>query len=132
MPPPFQSLDHVHVYVANRATAEVWYQKVLGFARIQKFECWAPNDGPLMLGNESIPFKIALFERNAEKRHSTIAFAVTGQDFLAWRSHLTATLDHSPELEDHKLSWSLYFHDPDGNPYEITSYDYSELRPLLP
>lgn len=128
MPPPFQSLDHVHVHVANRAAAEVWYQRVLGFARIQKFESWAPNNGPLMLGNESIPFKIALFERIGEKRHSTIAFAVSANDFLTWRSHLTATLDHAPELEDHQLSWSLYFHDPDGNPYEITSYDYSELR----
>jgi sugar lactone lactonase YvrE len=34
-------------------------------------------------------------------------------------------------LEDHQVSWSLYFSDPDGNPYEITSYEYGELPAQL-
>ncbi len=131
MPPKLQSVDHAHVYVTNRAAAEIWYQKVLGLTRVKQFESWAPNNGPLMLGAASLHFKIALFERSGERCHSTIAFAASAEEFLGWRSHLTATLDHSPELEDHELSWSLYFNDPDGNPYEITCYDYAELSPNL-
>ena len=33
--------------------------------------------------------------------------------------------------EDHGLSWSLYFADPDGNPWEITSYQHAVVATLL-
>jgi catechol-2,3-dioxygenase len=29
------------------------------------------------------------------------------------------------ELEDHHVSFSIYFSDLDGNPYEITTYEYT-------
>jgi hypothetical protein len=29
------------------------------------------------------------------------------------------------------VSWSLYFSDPDGNPFEITSYEHAALAPQL-
>jgi catechol-2,3-dioxygenase len=32
---------------------------------------------------------------------------------------------------DHGLAWSLYFADPDGNPYEITTYDHAAVAELL-
>ncbi len=32
---------------------------------------------------------------------------------------------------DHDFAWSLYFSDPFGNPYEITSYDYGALSESL-
>jgi len=51
--------------------------------------------------------------------------------FLAWRAHLASVLPRAPELQDHQISWSMYFSDPDGNPYEITSYDYASLEPSL-
>ena len=35
------------------------------------------------------------------------------------------------EVEDHAVSWSLYFTDPDGNPFEITSYDYEVIQRAL-
>jgi len=131
MTPNLTAVDHIHVYVKNRPAAEAWYHRVLGFTRVKQFEFWADSSGPLMLAGASSPFKIALFERPGEKCHSTIAFATGAQDFLAWKTHLTATLDHLPELDDHELSWSLYFHDPEGNPYEITSYEYDELAEHL-
>ena len=36
-------------------------------------------------------------------------------------------LHRVPEL----VSWSLYFSDPDGNPYEITSYEYPDIEAAL-
>ena len=49
-------------------------------------------------------------------------------EFLAWNKHLAGSLDHPPTVEDHDLSVSLYFQDPDGNPYEITTYEYQVAK----
>ena len=131
MIPTFQRIDHIHVYVADRSASEAWYASVLGFARVPELELWAPDGGPLTLVDESGSVHLALFERAAEKCRSVIAFGVSAREFLAWQSHLTGALGHPIELEDHQVSWSLYFADPDGNPYEITSYEYAELSVVL-
>ena len=73
----------------------------------------------------------ALFERPRQACRSTIALRVDAAAFLAWRSHLAAALLRGAEPQDHALSWSMYFADPDGNPYEITCYDYAALAPAL-
>ena len=130
MIPAFQRVDHIHVYVADRAAAEAWYASVLGFARIPELELWAA-DGPLTLTDASGTVHLALFERGPAKSHSTIALAASAREFLAWRSHLSAVLGRPIEAEDHQVSWSLYFTDPDGNPYEITSYEYADLASAL-
>lgn len=130
MIPAFQRVDHIHVYVADRAAAEAWYASVLGFARIPELELWAA-DGPLTLTDASGTVHLALFERGPAKSHSTIALAASAREFLAWRSHLSAALGRPIEAEDHQVSWSLYFTDPDGNPYEITSYEYADLASAL-
>ena len=131
MPPALKGIDHIHVYVADRAAAEVWYARVLGFARDKVLESWARDGGPLTLSDASGRIHLALFERPRQKCRSTIALAAGADEFLAWRAHLAAVLDRPPEVEDHQLSWSLYFSDPDGNPYEITSYEYTELASRL-
>ena len=41
MPPQIEAFDHIHVYVADRAAAESWYRRVLGFARSKELEFWA-------------------------------------------------------------------------------------------
>jgi len=55
---------------------------------------------------------------------------VNGQDFLVWLERLREILGKIDEV-DHEGSWSLYFSDPDGNPFEITSYDYQWLKKQL-
>jgi catechol-2,3-dioxygenase len=127
MIPSFQSIDHIHVFVADRVAAEGWYHTVLGFTRVKELEFWAPDGGPLTLSDKSGTVHVALFQRKPEKCRSTIALATTATDFLAWRAHLATVLPKPPALEDHQVSWSLYFDDPDANPYEITSYEYAEL-----
>lgn len=131
MPPSLQRIDHIHVYVSDRSADEVWYQQVLGFARIDELAFWAVDGGPLTLADASGEIHLALFERPAQGRHATIAFAVTAESFLAWRKHSGNLPELAVELADHKVSWSLYFCDPDGNPYEITSYEYASLASQL-
>lgn len=127
MVPSLNNIDHIHVYVQDRAAAEAWYAQVLGFSRVPELEFWAPDDGPLTIQNESGSIHIALFERERIECRSTIAFSTSASEFLAWQSHLMSELGREIQIVDHDVSWSLYFSDLDGNPYEITSYEYAEL-----
>jgi catechol 2,3-dioxygenase-like lactoylglutathione lyase family enzyme len=130
--PAMIGFDHVHVYVPDRARAEVWYREVLGFSRVKEFEFWAPDGGPLFLKSATGNAHIALFERPAQACRSVIAFGVSAAAFMQWREHLSRAL-HGAELtmDDHDVSWSLYFRDPDGNPYEITTYEHAAVSRLL-
>ena len=130
MIPVFDRIDHIHVYATHRNKAEQWYADVMGFARVVALESWA-EDGPLTLQNSSGTVHIALFEAAPQHNRATIALAVGAQEFVAWRDHLVARLKRPVEPEDHRLAWSLYFADPDGNPWEITSYQHAVVATLL-
>lgn len=129
--PVLERFDHFHVYVVDRAAAERWYAEVLGFRRVPELEFWAPDQGPLTIGNASGSIHLALFERPAQASRSTIAFAATATQFLAWRAHLARLLGREVPAVDHTVSWSLYFADPDGNPFEITSYEHAAIAAQL-
>lgn len=125
---PLDAFDHVHVYVQDRAAAERWYARVLGLSRSEALAFWAAGGGPLTLQNASGSIHIALFERPAKPCRSTIALRVPGAAFGDWQAHLQRELPGGVSFEDHQASVSLYFADPDGNPYEITSYDVAEAK----
>jgi catechol-2,3-dioxygenase len=128
MPPPrLRAIDHVHVYVADRAAATQWYERVLGLKPQEDLTFWASDGGPLTLVNAEDTIHIALFERPRQPCRSTVALRVGAAELRAWQAHLRECLGTEPRVEDHDLSWSLYFSDPDGNPYEITSYEYAEF-----
>ena len=129
--PTIRTIDHIHVFVSDRAAAERWYERVLGFTRVKEYEFWAAGGGPLTIQNREGNVHIALFERPAEKCRSTIAFGVGGREIAQWQAHLASQLEHPPSVEDHELSISLYFRDPDGNPYEITTYEYEAAKAAL-
>ena len=131
MAPTLERVDHIHVFVSDRAASEQWYAEVMGFRRLKDLEFWAADGGPLTIANQSGTIHLALFERPAEKSRSTIAFAADATRFIAWHDHLTRVLARSIEPIDHQVSWSLYFTDPDGNPFEITSYEHAELASKL-
>ena len=119
-------VDHVHVYVADRARAEIWYRDVLDLHRDKVLEVWA-DGGPLMLGSRSGSVKLALFEQASEPCRSTIAFRVDAAGFNDWLARLDRLLDRAPKISDHDVAWSMYFDDPFRNPFEITCYDYDAL-----
>jgi catechol-2,3-dioxygenase len=126
--PSLLGFDHVHVFVQDRAAAERWYEEVLGFVRRQDLEFWAAGGGPLTLEDHSGTTHIALFERPREKNRSTIALRCSADAFAAWRKHLATFPGLAVTVEDHALSMSLYLRDPDGNPYEITTYEYDAAK----
>jgi catechol-2,3-dioxygenase len=128
VPPSIQNIDHIHVFVADRAAAKVWYERVLGFTPTKEYVFWAVGGGPLTIQNGEGTVHLALFEQPARTCRSTIAFGVSAGEFLAWKRHLSENLNQAPTVEDHDVSVSLYFRDPDGNPYEITTYEYQTAK----
>ena len=131
VPPDLDRVDHVHVHVADRAAALPWYASVLGLAPIPELAFWAADGGPLTVANRSGTIHLALFDGGTGKCRSTIAFGAGAAEFLAWRTHLEAVLGQPVAAVDHRVSWSMYFADPDANPFEITSDQYAALAPQL-
>ena len=120
------NIDQIHVYVPKRHKALDWYSSILGLEPIQSLLFWAKS-GPLTIGNDEGSIHIALFEGEPNNNRSVIAFNTTGEDFINWHKNISNALSGSIEVDDHSVSFSIYFEDPYGNPYEITSYDYEIL-----
>ena len=129
--PHLEGLDHIHIFVVNRLLAEAWYARVLGLQRTPELAGSISERGPLTIGNPSGTVHLALFERPAEQCRSVVAFGATAMEFLAWQSHLSLVLGYKIDAVDHEFSWSLYFTDPDGNPFEITSYEHQIIADEL-
>lgn len=131
MPPALERIDHVHVFVADRAAAQAWYARALGLQPVADLAFWAADGGPLTLADPAGALYVALFERPAQPCRSTIALAVTAEAFVDWQQHLSALLQRDVKAVDHEVSWSLYFSDPDGNPWELTCYEHAALAARL-
>jgi catechol 2,3-dioxygenase-like lactoylglutathione lyase family enzyme len=119
-----EQIDHVALHCASPEATMAWYVNTLGFERVFA-DKWSGIPIFLRLGSTFI----ALFpERNGEQRSkddrvSHLAFrAQTYADFRSAQSELHAR-DISFQFEDHEISHSIYFRDPDGFQLEITTYD---------
>jgi catechol 2,3-dioxygenase-like lactoylglutathione lyase family enzyme len=128
MPPVLLGIDHVHVYVRDRAAAEAWYRTVLGLVRVESLASWADDRGPLTVHDRDDTVHIALFERPPQPNRAVVALRTSADGFAQWRRHLAGVEGLAVSVEDHALSMSLYFVDPDGNPYEITTYEYDAAK----
>jgi catechol 2,3-dioxygenase-like lactoylglutathione lyase family enzyme len=120
-------IDHVALSVRDVERSAQWYVDVLGFER-QHDDVW--NGYPVFVGKNDAA--IALFPiRKKEKTASSgsspvrvlhFAFRTTRKDFLAAQEELRQRgIDF--EFQDHEISHSIYFADPDGHELEITTYE---------
>ncbi len=121
-----EGLDHVALTAADVGRSAKWYVEVLGFEPRHE-GMW--NGVPVFVGKGATA--IALFPKRKaagaqgnEGRTAIqhVALRADRRNFLAAQRQLDA-LGISFEFQDHEISHSIYFQDPDGNELEITTYE---------
>jgi catechol 2,3-dioxygenase-like lactoylglutathione lyase family enzyme len=138
-----EGIDHVALSVPDVERAAQWYMDVLGFER--RYEgMW---DGiPVFIGKGTT--SIALFPVSSKEesiRQRTDSPWRTSSPrgdvrmlHLALRANRANFLAAQEELkrrgikfgfQDHEISHSIYFRDPDGHKLEITTYDLDGVAP---
>ena len=120
-----KAIDHVEVFVGDIEVAAKWYEDVLGLKETMRRE---PE--PVMIGAGAT--KLALFRRNSARAPSAGSLRISeGWRRVAWLTDEAGFEAAKKHLEsrgiqfgqqDHGMSRSMYFTDPDGSPFEITYY----------
>lgn len=120
-----EGIDHVAMSVRDLERSAQWYIEVLGFERLHE-GIW---DGvPVFIGKGTTA--LALFPARdgsgsgppAEIRMLHLALRANRQNFLAAQKELKDR-GIKFEFQDHEISHSIYFRDPDGHRLEITTYE---------
>ena len=128
-----EGIDHVALSVRDVERSAQWYIDVLGFEHRHE-GAW--GGVPTFIGKGTTA--IALFPvRSDAESLAAVASAKAARDeikmlHLAFRADRKNFLGAQEELkrrgikfafEDHEISHSIYFRDPDGHELEITTYD---------
>lgn len=141
---PFEvdQIDHVELFVPDQQQAARWYERVFGLRPVPELEHWAAT-GPLMVRSARGETMLALFrgepaQGSARTSFRRVAFRVDAEgmrDFLdrlaqlQLRTESGATL-RPEDLVDHDASLSIYFVDPWGHRFEITTYEVERFSQL--
>ena len=122
-----ERIDHIAIAVSDIERSARWYIDVFGFER-QYDDVWSGY--PIFVGKGNAA--IALFPASRDgtptswSRRSIrvlhFAFRATRKDFLAAQEELKRR-GIKFEFQDHEISHSIYFQDPDGHELEITTYE---------
>ena len=143
-----QGIDHVALAVRDVERSAKWYVEVLGFERFHQ-GMWngipvfigkgktaialfpersndsepgrrsGKIDPPIRRSDESVPQRIGQIRPVAEMLH--LAFRADRKNFLSAQEELKGR-GIKFEFQDHEISHSIYFRDPDGHQLEITTY----------
>ncbi len=132
------TLDHVELFVPDRAQAAEWYARVLACRPVPGTESWATHSqGPLMISPDDGRTKLALFAGEPQGGRPTagfhrVAFRLAGTEWLAFVARLPALglaeEGGTARVVDHTAAWSVYFSDPFGHHLEVTTYDAEVVR----
>jgi catechol 2,3-dioxygenase-like lactoylglutathione lyase family enzyme/heme-degrading monooxygenase HmoA len=135
---PGLPIDHVELFVPDRAAAAEWYARVLACRPVPGTEAWAADPrGPLMVSADGGRTKLALFQAEphnppAPSAFHRVAFHLTGAEWLAFVARLPELgLEENgtpARVVDHGGAWSAYFTDPQGHRLEVTTYDADSVR----
>jgi len=122
-----EGIDHVALAVRNIEQSAKWYMEVLGFERLHE-GMW--NGVPTFIGKGNTG--IALFPARSDAKSTSSSHRELRMLHLAFRANRGNFLAAQRELEergikfdfqDHEISHSIYFRDPDGHQLEITTYE---------
>lgn len=122
-----EGIDHVALAAADIQRTAQWYIDVLGFEPRFKGR-W--GGVPIFVGKGATA--LALFPARQDARPPSsrpdhvgmlhLAFRASREQFAAAQRELQAR-GIAFNFQDHEISHSIYFDDPDGNELEITTYE---------
>ena len=138
------ALDHVEIFVSDRAAAVGWYRRVFGLEPVAEWTHWATPRGPLMVASPGANNMLAIFERppcprRADAEHHRVAFRVSGAALIEFAERGLqgpvygeggAPLSSLP-ITSHGGAYSIYFCDPWGNRCEVTTYEETPVAEYL-
>lgn len=129
-------IDHVALTVPDRHEAAEWYGDVLGLDSLDEYEMWADRGGPLVVSSDGGRTMLALFDgESGDSGPRHLAFRTDGAGFIEFLDRLGDLADVDAEgredVVDHDLSFSVYFQDPYGHRFEVTTYDYDHVAAAL-
>jgi catechol 2,3-dioxygenase-like lactoylglutathione lyase family enzyme len=124
-----EGIDHVAIAVHDVERSIAWYVDLLGFER-QHQGRW--NGVPAFISKGRTATAVfPLRERDSKTKAQVradrsdvlhLAFRADRKNFLAAQEELKAR-GIKFEFEDHEISHSIYFRDPDDHELEITTYE---------
>jgi catechol 2,3-dioxygenase-like lactoylglutathione lyase family enzyme len=118
--------DHVALAVGDPEASARWYKDVLGFER-KHADVWGSAPAFVSAGGTGLAlFKVEGSPKPPPGRDVLtmrhVAFRVDGANFER-AQQLLKERGLDVELQDHVVSRSIYFKDPDGHEIEITTYE---------
>ena len=125
-----EGIDHVALSVRDIERSANWYIEVLGFERLHE-GMWDGVPTFIGKGNTGIAlFPASLDEKSTPSTHRDIrmlhlAFRADRKNFITAQEELKRR-GIKFEFEDHEISHSIYFRDPDSHQLEITTYELQE------
>ena len=133
-------IDHVELFVPDQYAAAEWFRDALGLEILEDYEHWA-DSGPLMLSSDGGNTKLALFRGEPidalpQAAFRRLAFRVDAPGFdmfLTRAADLDLRGEDDSRLEaltvvDHGESFSVYFRDPWGHRFEVTTYETTAVK----
>ena len=122
-----EGLDHVALAVRHVERSADWYVDVLGFERRYQ-GMW--EGVPVFVARDKTA--IALFPARSDHANPSVSRKPDGMLHLALRADRKNFIAAQRDLtsrgiafhfQDHQISQSIYFRDPDGYEIEITTYE---------
>jgi catechol 2,3-dioxygenase-like lactoylglutathione lyase family enzyme len=148
------SLDHVETLVPDLEEGKAWLERCFGLHELEHFREAAGPAGPVMLSSDEGYTKVALFQGDPRgfegtRGHRLVAFRVDGKALVRFLDYAHRVPVHGDDgrpvrapgaseeagpalvVHDHDVALSVYFCDPWGNRYEVTTYEVEEARERL-
>ena len=123
-----RQIDHVAFTVRDLERSIAWYHDVLGLERRHE-DVWGGVPAMMCAGDTGVAlFPAATSNPDAAPEHANttvmrhLAFQVDRDNFVRAQTEL-ARRGIPFNFEDHQISHSIYFNDPDGYEIELTTYE---------
>jgi catechol 2,3-dioxygenase-like lactoylglutathione lyase family enzyme len=123
-----EQIDHIALTVKDMQRSIAWYQEVLGLERCYQ-EAWGDGPPVMLCAGKTC---LALFPATTAQPLPPPDQNTIAMRHFAFRTNRANFEQAQTELrrrgmqfvfQDHGISHSIYFPDPDGHEVEITTYD---------